>query len=295
MKPSLFPNLGFGVGLRHCHFDVFLKREHGSIAWVEALTENYISWEDEKYRRPYTTLMKIRENLPVVLHGVSLSIGSADPLDRGYLKRLKDLASRVQPQWISDHLCWTSIDGENLHDLMPLPYTEEAIDHVVQKVSKVQDFLGRRILLENVSSYAEFEESEMTEWEFLSQVVEKADCGLLLDINNIYVSSYNHGFDPYRYLKGIPSDRVGQIHLAGHTNNGNHLIDTHDAEVCDEVWDLYRWATENLNPVSTMVEWDDHIPEFKKLEAEVLKAKEIFDSREPMEVDRVVTHAPARL
>lgn len=278
-KSSKFPDLGFGVGLRHRHFQNFLKGDYGSVEWVEALTENYLPWEDGRLRCPFSTLMKIRENLPVVLHGVSLSIGSVDPVDEGYVKRLKDLAERVQPVWLSDHLCWTGVAGENLHDLLPLPYTEEAIANTVEKISTVQDRLGRRILIENVSSYAEFQHSKMPEWEFVSEIANRADCGILLDVNNVYVSAVNHDFDPYDYLRGIPWERVGQLHLAGHTNRGTHCIDTHDEPVCDGVWDLYRWVTEHAGPVSTLLERDDNIPPLPELILELEKARAISVSR----------------
>jgi uncharacterized protein (UPF0276 family) len=202
-------------------------------------------------------------------------VGSTDPLNQAYLKRLKTLADRIEPAWISDHLCWTGVEGENLHDLLPLPYTEEALHHLVPKVLEVQEYLGRRMLIENVSSYVSFEHSEMEEWEFLSELSRRADCGILLDINNIYVSAVNHGFNPDKYLEGIPIDRVGQMHLAGHSNQGKYLLDTHDHPVTDEVWELYRRALRRFGPVSTLIEWDAEIPEFPVLEAEANRAKEI--------------------
>lgn len=280
---SEFPFLGFGVGLRHKHFDDVLRKQYRDISWVEAITENFLPWEDEIYRKPISVLEKIREDLPVALHGVSLSIGSADPLNHKYLRRLKSLAQRISPCWISDHLCWTGVDGQNLHDLLPLPYTEEAVEWIADRVMQVQEFLGRRILLENVSSYVEFADSEMAEWEFVGEIAKRADCGLLLDVNNVYVSSKNHAFDPFEYLKTIPWERVGQIHLAGHTNKGTHLIDTHDEPVCDDVWDLYRWVVQNCEPVSAMVEWDDQIPEWTVLEDEVRKAKRVWQEARPYE------------
>jgi uncharacterized protein (UPF0276 family) len=203
------------------------------------------------------------------MHGVSLSIGSTTPFDQLYLKDLKKLADRVQPAWISDHLCWTGVHGQNIHDLLPLPYTEETATHVAERVRIVQDYLGRQILLENVSSYASYVDSSMSEWEFISLICEQADCLLLLDVNNIYVSSYNHNFDAKAFIDGVPQHRVQQIHLAGHQNNGDYIIDTHDAPVIDPVWDLYRYAISKLGAVSTMIERDDNIPELEVLVQEL--------------------------
>ncbi len=261
-------NLGFGLGLRTAHYDDILAT-HPNVDWFEALSENYMV----PGGKPLYYLERIRADYPVVLHGVSLSIGSADPLDHEYLKSLKALAERIEPAWISDHLCWTGIATRNMHDLLPLPYTREAVDHVAARISHVQDYLGRRILIENVSSYVSFEQSEMTEWEFLRQIAERADCLLLFDVNNVYVSGFNHGFDPHEYVDALPSQRIQQIHLAGHSNCGTHIIDTHDAPVIDEVWKLYSYAIEALGPVSTMIERDDHIPELDVLVAELDQAR----------------------
>ena len=214
----------------------------------------------------------------MVMHGVSLSIGSSDPLDLDYLAGLKRLAGRIQPEWISDHLCWTGIDGRNLHDLLPLPYTEEAIAHVAGRVSRVQDYLGRRILLENVSSYVTYTDSRVPEWEFLTAVAERADCWILLDVNNVHVSAHNHGFDALDYLGGVPSERVRQIHLAGHSHNGSLLIDTHDHPVPDPVWELYVEAIARLGPVSTMIERDDDIPPLAVLLDELARARALATS-----------------
>jgi hypothetical protein len=208
---------------------------------------------------------------------VSLSIGSSDPLDMHYLRSLRALAERVSPHWISDHLCWTGVSGRNTHDLLPLPYTEEALAQVVAKVEAVQDYLGRRILLENVSSYVSYKDSELTEWEFLAEIARRADCLILLDVNNIYVSAYNHGFDAEAYLDAIPAERVQQIHLAGHSNCGDHIIDTHDADVIDPVWDLYAKAIARLGPVSTMIERDDHIPPLADLVSELDRARRVAE------------------
>jgi uncharacterized protein (UPF0276 family) len=220
-------------------------------------------------------LEKVRRDVPVVLHGVSLSIGATDPLSETYLDRLADLARRVEPAWISDHLSWGSHASRYVHDLWPLPYTEEAVRHVVSRVVRVQERLGRQILLENVSSYVAFRESDMAEWTFLDEVARRADCGILLDVNNVYVSARNHGFDPYAYLAGVPADRVGQIHLAGHSDRGRYLLDTHDHEVPAPVWDLYREAVRRLGPVSTLIEWDDHIPPLERLVEESRRAEAI--------------------
>ncbi|QBB71273.1 DUF692 domain-containing protein [Pseudolysobacter antarcticus] len=267
-----YPPLGFGLGLRVDHYQDLLEGER-KVDWLEILSENYMI----PGGRPLHFLERFRERYPLVMHGVSLSIGSGDPLNRDYLKRLKQLADMVQPAWISDHLCWTGVDGKNLHDLMPLPYTEEAISQVVERVREVQDFLGRRILLENVSSYVSFASAQMHEWEFLNAIAERADCLILLDINNIYVSSHNHGFDPLEYLAGITADRVQQFHLAGHDNQGALIIDTHDAPVIDGVWDLYRHAVRRFGPVSTMIERDDKIPPLTELLAELQHAREIAE------------------
>ena len=264
------PNLGLGVGLRHKHFP-HIMREGCAVDWFEIISENFI----DNYGYARHVLEHVAERCPVVMHGVSLSIGSTDALDFDYLRALKALAERVSPHWISDHLCWTGVDGKNAHDLLPMPYTEEAIRHIVSRVEAVQEFLGRRILLENVSSYVSYRESELTEWEFLAEIARRADCLILLDVNNIYVSAFNHGFDAERYLAGVPPERVQQIHLAGHSHCGDHIIDTHDADVIDPVWDLYAKAIQRLGPVSTMIERDDHIPPFADLVAELDRARRI--------------------
>jgi uncharacterized protein (UPF0276 family) len=210
-------------------------------------------------------LEKVRRDFPVVLHGVSLSIGSVDPLDDAYLAGLRDLAARVEPVYVSDHLCWGTHRGRYLHDLLPLPYTEEALEHVARRVERVQEKLGRQILLENVSSYVAFRESTMPEWEFLAEIARRADCGILLDVNNVYVSARNHAFDPHDYLAGIPADRVGQFHLAGHSDRGTYLFDTHDGPVADAVWELHAAAVRRFGRVPTLVEWDEHVPELERL------------------------------
>jgi len=264
------PSLGFGLGLRVQHYQEILDGDP-AIDWLEILSENYLI----PGGRPLHYLARFRDRYPLVMHGVSLSIGSTDPLDRSYLKQLKALADFVQPAWISDHLCWTGVAGNNLHDLMPLPYTEEAIKHVADRVQQVQDALGRRILLENVSSYVTYSHSTMPEWEFLTAVAEAADSLILLDINNIYVSGHNHGFDPRRYLDRVPPNRVQQFHLAGHDYQGALIIDTHDAPVPEPVWDLYEYAVRRFGAVSTMIERDDKIPPLAELLAELDRAREI--------------------
>ncbi|GAA0712239.1 DUF692 domain-containing protein [Dokdonella soli] len=265
-----YPLLGYGLGLRVQHYEEILSGDP-PIDWLEVLSENYMIAGG----RPLDYLARFRERYPLVMHGVSLSIGSSDPLDRDYLARLKQLAAFVEPAWISDHLCWTGVDHTNLHDLMPLPYTEEALDHVAARVREVQDFLGRRILLENVSSYIAFNASQLSESQFVAEVARRADCLILLDINNIHVSSRNHGFDARAYLADMPADRVQQFHLAGHTQQGNLVIDTHDAPIIDPVWQLYADALHRFGPISTMIERDDHIPPLADLLAELDHARAI--------------------
>ena len=264
------PYLGHGVGLRNKHFPEVLA---GTVRvdWFEAISENFMV----RGGRPLRVLDQARASAPIALHGVSLSLGSTDPLNEAYLDELAALAARVQPAWISDHLCWGSVGGYYAHDLLPLPYTEEALAHVVERVGRIQDRLGRQILIENVSSYLTYVQSAMPEWEFLSAVATRADCGILLDVNNVYVSAMNHGFDPHAYLVGVPADRVGQIHLAGHSDHGTHLLDTHDAPVRAEVWELYRAVIERLGRVSTLIEWDAHIPELPELLAEAERARAV--------------------
>lgn len=276
-------NFGHGVGLRQQHFARWLS-EKPATDWVEVISENFFA----RGGRPLAVLEKVRADFPVVMHGVSLSIGSIDPLNARYLAALKQLAARIQPAWISDHLCWGSHGSRYGHDLWPLPYTEEALCHVVDRVRAVQDILRRQILLENVSSYISFKQSTMTEWEFLGEVAERADCGILLDLNNILVSAHNHGFDPDTYLQAVPIDRVGQFHLAGHSDKGTHLLDTHDAPVADGVWELYRRALRRFGPVSTLIEWDDRIPDLEQLLAESSKAAQLEREVLGVRADQVV-------
>jgi uncharacterized protein (UPF0276 family) len=266
------PSLGFGLGLRVEHYSEILGGQP-AVDWFEALTENYLV----PGGLPLHNLTRIRERYPVTLHGVSMSIGSTAPLNLEYLAQVKALAAHLEPAWISDHLCWTGVAGKNTHDLLPLPYTEEALSHVVSRVRTVQDILGCRIVLENLSSYVVFRDSRMTEWEFLRAVAEQSECLLLLDVNNVYVSSVNHGFDPLMYLNAVPADRVQQIHLAGHENHGDYLIDTHDRPVPDPVWNLYVAALKRFGNVSTLIERDGNIPPLAELESELFGARQLAE------------------
>jgi uncharacterized protein len=264
--------LGHGVGLRRDHFERVLSGPAG-VDWFEAISENFMV----DGGRPLDVLTRVRERYPIVLHGVALSIGSTDPLDESYLDKLDALARRFEPAWVSDHLCWTGVNGHQAHDLLPLPYTEQALEHVAGRVHRVQERLGRPIALENVSSYVAYRHSTLPEWEFLAEVARRSGCGILLDINNIYVSARNHGFDPQRYLEGIPPGAVWQFHLAGHSNKGTYLLDTHDHAIIDEVWALYRSAVRRFGPVSSLIEWDDRIPSFERLEDESRRARTIHE------------------
>jgi uncharacterized protein (UPF0276 family) len=266
------PDLGIGVGLRVPHYGAIFE-QWPEMDWFEIISENFMVGGGLPRRNLDRALSKYR----LVQHGVSLSIGTVDPLDRDYLAKLKALTRHTKTPWVSDHLCWTGAHGANLHDLLPLPYTEEAVRHVAERARVVQDYLELPLLLENVSSYLTYTHSTMTEWEFVTAVVEEADCGLLLDVNNIYVSSYNHGFDPMDYVRGVPHRRVVQMHLAGHTNMGKYIIDTHSGHVIEDVWSLYREACELTGPVSTLIEWDDEIPDFEVLAAEAEKARAVRD------------------
>ncbi len=265
-----WPRLGCGAGLRAEHFDDLLAQSH-SVDWLEAITENFM----DSGGRPLDVLERLRRDVPIALHGVALSIGSTDPLNEAYLTRLEALARRIEPALITDHLCWSGVAGRSLFDLLPLPYTEEALRHVIRRVSAVQERLGRRILLENPSTYVAFTQSVIPEWEFLTAVAEGADCGLLLDVNNVHVSAFNQGFDARRYIDALPPARIGQIHLAGFTDMGDYLFDTHSAPVHDEVWQLYQHALRRFGSVSTLVEWDAEIPPFARLRDEVEHARQL--------------------
>lgn len=273
-----YPNLGFGVGLRSVHFDYILSQQP-RVDWFEFISENFMDsggW-------PRHVLERIAEHYPLVMHGVSLSVGSTDPLDFDYLARLKRLARETKARWVSDHLCWTGVLGRNTHDLLPLPLNEETLRHVVARIRTVQDFLERPLVLENPSSYLSFAADTLSEWEFIAAMAEEADCGLLLDVNNVYVSSVNHGFDAAGYIEAIPAERVVQIHLAGHTHCGTHIIDTHDGHIVDRVWELYRLAYRRTEGVSTLVEWDSQVPSFPVLHAETLKARALLSEDAPGE------------
>jgi uncharacterized protein len=264
-----YPHLGLGVGLRTVHFD-YILRNQPRVDWFEVISENFM----DSRGRPRYVLEQIAERYPVVMHGVALSIGSTDPLNFEYLAKLKALANDIRPRWISDHVCWTGVAGRNTHDLLPMPLTEASLKLVVQRIRTVQDFLERPFVLENPSTYVGFTGSTLSEWEFISRMAEEADCGLLLDVNNVYVASVNHDFAPEEFVRSVPHERVVQFHLAGHTNCQTHLIDTHDNHVIDPVWNLYRLAHQLTGGVSTLLEWDAKIPPFPVLHAEVLKAKQ---------------------
>jgi uncharacterized protein (UPF0276 family) len=262
------PYLGFGLGLRPQHYADILEGDP-PIDWFEVISENYMVPGGQ----PLKMLDRIRARYPIVMHGVSLSIASTAPFDEDYLRDLKNLAKRAAPKFISDHLCWTGVHGVNLHDLLPIPYTEEALDHVASRVQHVQDYLGQAIALENVSSYVQFSHSEMTEWEFITELTKRTGCWLVFDVNNVFVSAFNHDFDAHDFIMNVPSDRIVQFHLAGHEHNMSHIVDTHDALVCDEVWDLYRTAIRRFGPVSTIIERDDNIPPLAEMVEELEKAR----------------------
>ncbi len=263
------PHLGLGVGLRSAHF-AHLLEHHPAVDWFEIISENFM----DSAGRPRYVLDQLAERYPIVMHGVSLSIGSTDPLNFDYLRKLKALADQVHAVWVSDHVCWTGVAGLNAHDLLPIPLNDATLSHVVERIRVVQDVLERPLILENPSSYVTFAASTMTEWEFLTWMAEEADCGLLLDVNNVYVSSVNHDFNPAEYIRSVPHERIVQFHLAGHTNRGTHLIDTHDNHVIDPVWELYRLAHQLTGGASTLLEWDANIPEFPVVHAEVLKSRQ---------------------
>ncbi len=267
------PSLGFGLGLRKEHYNTIIDTSP-NVDWFEILTENYLV----DGGKPLFFLDQICEKYPVVMHGVSMSLGSADPLDMDYLQQVKDLAERTNARWVSDHMCFTGVDGINAHDLLPLPYNEETIKHVSNKIKQAQDYLGRQILVENASTYITYKQSNMTEWEFTAAVAEESDSLILLDVNNIYVSAYNHGFDPLEYLDGIPADRVQQHHIAGHSQYDGYIIDTHDHVVVQGVWDLYAEAIKRYGEVSVMIERDDNIPELSELLAELQIARDVFNT-----------------
>jgi hypothetical protein len=263
-----FTDYGVGIGLRIPHYQHILTRKP-VVDWFEIISENYMI----DGGRPMEVLDKILDQYKVVQHGVSMYFGSASDPDPEHLKRLKGLVKRTNTPWLSDHLCWGSVDGRYTHDLLPMPYTWEAVEVTAERVRHAQDFLEVPVVVENVSSYAEFHASEMTEWEFLNEVVERADCGILLDVNNIYVSSQNHNFDPFTYVNAVPAERVAQIHIAGHSKFEKYTLDTHDHPVLEPVWRLYARAIERTGPTATLLEWDDRIPSFEEVHAEAMKAE----------------------
>jgi uncharacterized protein (UPF0276 family) len=266
------PRLGLGLGLRNQHFEEILSNRP-AVDWFEAISENFM----DSGGRPRAVIRAIAERYPVVLHGVSLSIGSTDPLNMDYLARLKRLADEIRPAWISDHLCWTGVGGFNSHDLLPMPLTAESLAHVIERVRRVQDVLERPLILENPSSYVRFKQSTMEEPEFLRRLADATGCGLLLDVNNVFVSCFNTSADPVAYLEAFPCDRVVQMHLAGHRQHGSHIIDTHDRPVRAEVWELFRLAWARTGGASTLLEWDGDIPSFDECQAELLKAERYMD------------------
>ncbi|HZF16527.1 MAG TPA: DUF692 domain-containing protein [Steroidobacteraceae bacterium] len=268
------PDLGLGVGLRTAHFRHIVEK-WPRMDWFEILSENFIDTEG----RPLHYLDRIAERYAIVMHGVSLSIGSTDPVDFEFLGKLKALAARVRAVWMGDHICWTGVAGLNGHDLYPVPYTEESLEHLIERVRIAQDFLERPLVLENPSTYLTFRTSSMPEEEFIARLAEEADCGLLLDVNNVYVTCRNHDLDPFEYLKAIPYDRVVQIHLAGHSDHGTHCIDTHNGRVIDPVWDLYAEVQRRRGNTATLLEWDADIPKFDVLQREVARANRFRDER----------------
>ncbi len=263
--------LGFGLGLRTEHYAAFESQAQTRVDWLEILSENYMV----PGGAPLWHLDRIRRDFPMVMHGVSMNIGGTDPLNMDYLRDLKTLAGRVQPAWISDHLCWTGTQGINMHDLLPLPYTEQTLAHVSERIQRVQDFLGRRLVIENPSTYVAFAADQIPEWQFIAELLTRADCELLLDVNNVYVSSVNHGFDAQQYINALPAQRVRQIHLAGHETHDGFLIDTHDHPVCEAVWQLYGYTLQRCGSVPTMIERDDHIPALHELLDELDMARQV--------------------
>jgi uncharacterized protein len=279
---ALASGLGHGVGLRAAHYASW-EASPREVAWTECITENYLGESGPVGGRPRQVLEYVRSHIPLVLHGVSMSIGGLDPLDRTYLRALKELADAIEPEWVSDHLCWGAIDGHHLHDLLPIPFTEEALDHITPRVLTVQDLLARPLVLENPSTYVAFDASVMPEWEFLAELARRTGARVLLDVNNVFVSAKNHGFSADDYLAGIPVDAVAQFHLAGHTDAGTHLLDTHDGPVCDAVWALYEKAIQRFGDVATLIEWDAKLPPYADLVAEARRSADV--ARRALRVD----------
>lgn len=264
-----FPQLGFGLGLRHPHYDDILGHWPREVDFFEIISEDFL----DAHEGHWQMLADLRQHYPILMHGVSLSVGSPEPLQHDYLRKLKKLADFLNVPWLSDHVCWTGVHGINTHDLLPVPYTEAALTHFTNRVKKVQDVLGRPLVLENPSTYLHYAASTMPEYEFLARLADNADCGILLDVNNVYVSAFNHRYDAHTYLDALPADRVVQIHLAGHLHKGTHIIDTHDNHVAYEVWALYERTIRHMGSKTTMIEWDAHIPPFATLRAELDKAR----------------------
>jgi len=263
------PDLGVGIGLRTVHYGHILEKKP-KVDWFEIISENFMYTDG----RPLQILEQVNDQYPIIMHGVSMSIGSTDPINWDYMKRLKNLAARVKPAWLGDHVCWTGVNGRNGHDLLPIPYNEETLKHLVERIKIVQDYLERPIVLENPSTYMTFKASTMPEQEFIRRMAEESDCALLLDVNNVYVSCRNHHWDPWEYLEGVPYDRVVQIHLAGHTTKERYCLDTHDHPVKDQVWDYYADVMKRAGSRATLLEWDDLIPTFEDVHAEALKAQQ---------------------
>lgn len=280
---------GFGLGLRTEHYEAFELNAPSRVEWLEIISENYMVAGGA----PLWHLDRIRRDFPLVMHGVSLNIGGTAPLDMDYLRDLKALAQRAQPSWISDHLCWTGTQGMNMHDLLPLPYTEETLQHVCERIQRVQDYLGRRLVIENPSTYVAFAADQMPEWEFVSEMLQRADCELLLDVNNVHVSSINHGFDAQKYIDNIPRGRVRQIHLAGHEVHDGYLIDTHDQPICGSVWQLYAYTLMHCGSVPTMIERDDNIPPLEELLDELDHARSVHDSAIALKLPSAKEECPA--
>ncbi|MBB5395741.1 DUF692 domain-containing protein [Mucilaginibacter sp. AK015] len=270
------PNLGLGVGLRNKHFNYLLRNPVG-VDWFEIISENFM--DDHGFATH--VLMHVRKQVPVVMHGVSLSVGSTDPINYTYLQKLKELAVKIEPEWISDHLCWTGVAYTNTHDLLPMPMTEESLAHVADRVLRIQDYLQRPLILENPSTYLQFKASTMPEWEFLSALAKQTGCGLLLDVNNVFVSAHNHGYDAVNYINSLPHEHIVQMHIAGPTDCGALLVDTHDQPVPSEVWGLYAQAQTLTGGVSTLLEWDAQIPEYPELLDELFKAREVLKGNIP--------------
>lgn len=264
-----YPYIGFGLGLRAVHYDEILTTRPKSVDWFEIISENFI----DSHSGYWDFLADLRRDYLIVMHGVSLNIGSKDPLNYEYLNKLKKLAEFLNPPWFSDHLCWTGINNKNTHDLLPVPYTKEMLYHISERVKQVQDTVGLPFIIENPSTYLEFNDSTIPEWGFMAELSQNSGCGILLDVNNVYVNCFNHGYDGKKYIDAIPSEKIAQIHLAGHHNYGTHIIDTHDNYVLSEVWDLYSYTIKNKGIKTTMVEWDDNIPEFPILLEEIGKAR----------------------